>query len=125
MDGRPFAGTQCSNAYGMDLHACTVLLQGCNALGEPCIAQCLFIACTEYDHLLFTACSLSADIVAGNPSSGAVLVDPPEDSPSRPTQVSRSVLVAWKQYLAGAVAGLGAPQLNGPLWNDTASEDDQ
>ena len=90
MDGRPFAGTQCSNAYGMDLHARTVLLQGCNALGEPCIAQCLFIACTEYDHLLFTACSLSADIVAGNPSSGAVLVDPHEDSPSRPTQVSRS-----------------------------------
>ena len=90
MDGRPFAGTECSNAYGMDLHARTVLLQGCNALGEPCIAQCLFIACTEYDHLLFTACSLSADIVAGNPSSGAVLVDPHEDSPSRPTQVSRT-----------------------------------
>ena len=90
MDGRPFAGTQCSNAYGMDLHARTVLLQGCNALGEPCIAQCLLIACTEYVHLLFTACSLSADIVAGNPSSGAVLVDLHEDSPSRPTQVSRS-----------------------------------
>jgi len=79
-----------ADSYGVDLHACTVLLQGCNALGEPCIAQCLFIACTEYDHLLFTACSLSADIVAGNPRSGAVLVDPHEDSPSRPTQVSRS-----------------------------------
>jgi len=125
MDGRPFAGTQCSNAYGMDLHARTVLLQGCNALGEPCIAQCLFIACTEYDHLLFTACSLSADIVAGNPSSGAVLVDPHEDSLHALPKSREALLVAWNQYLAGAVAGLGAPQLNGPLWNDAAPEDDQ
>ena len=46
--------------------------------------QCVFIACTEYDHLLFTACSLSADIVAGNPSSRAVQVDPHEDHRSPP-----------------------------------------
>ena len=73
--------------------------------------QCVFIACTEYDHLLFTACSLSADIVAGNPSSGAVLVDPHEDRPSRATQVSRSALHGLETVFGRS---------NGRPWNTTA-----